>query len=64
MFALAYMGRKRRGAAPSNAPATRAKRTLATHGVKAFEKIFSAHVRWCEHGAPVDLGLETKIRQC
>jgi hypothetical protein len=45
------MGRKRRGAAPSNASAIRAKgrllkgRILVTQGVKAFEKSFSAHVR-------------------
>jgi hypothetical protein len=38
-----YMGRKRRGAAPSNDSATRAKRLrrrarMVAHGVKAFEK--------------------------
>jgi hypothetical protein len=44
MFAPAYMGRKRRGAAPPNAPAKRAKnltkgRILVTHGVNAFDKL-------------------------
>jgi hypothetical protein len=28
--------------------------------VKAFEKSFSAHVRWCEHGAPIGGGQERK----
>jgi hypothetical protein len=42
MFAPAYMGRKGWGAAPSNAPATRANRMwprerILVHGVKAFE---------------------------
>ena len=27
---------------------------------KHLKKSFSAHVRWCEHGAPVNGGQETK----
>jgi hypothetical protein len=27
---------------------------------KHLKKPFSAHVRWCEHGAPVQLGQQTK----
>jgi len=41
--AAAYMGRKRRGAAPSYASAKR--ENPVTPGVKAFEKSLSAHVR-------------------
>jgi hypothetical protein len=52
MFAVAYMGRKRRGAALSNAFA------LPTKAVdESSESIgktsFSAHIRHGEHGAPV-----------
>ena len=65
MFAPAYMGRKRRGAAPSNASAMRAKSLLlggiiVPHELKAFEKTLVAHVRWCEHGAPVHGSQKTR----
>jgi hypothetical protein len=61
MFALAYMGRI---CFFSNAFAQCVQKWAFSKKVlglrtKAFEGLrpsFSAHVRWCEHGAPVQLG--------
>jgi hypothetical protein len=56
MFARVYMGRKRRGRAPFNTSTLRAKGG-GQEPLRMREGIgrtpFSAHVRWREHGAPV-----------
>ena len=57
MFAPAYMGRTRRGAASSSASAMRKNSSRTENRCprsEALKKSFSAHVRWCEHGAPVE----------
>ena len=59
--APACMGRKRWGAAHSNAPAMRGKRLLPevrtlARGLKVLERTFSAQVRLGEPGAPVRSG--------
>jgi hypothetical protein len=54
VFAQAYMGRKRRAEAPSSVSHLRARgKSLSGIEGRHWKATFSAHVRWGEHGAPV-----------
>jgi hypothetical protein len=53
MFAPAYVGRKRRAK-----PIKR----FYSFGQKHSKNSYSAHVRWCEHGAPIKSGLDPEVR--